>query len=122
LSSRPHRATVAAGFVTGLLAGLRGQSARARALLLAAGLPPAVLSDPRVRVPIAGYMELYNRVVAATGDEAFGLLPAPLRPGSFEFLCRAMISAADLEEALDRGARFLALVLPHLPVKVECGV
>lgn len=104
--------------MTGLLSGLRGQSARARELLRAAGLPPEVLSNPRVRVPIAGYVDLYNRVVAATGDEAFGILPTPLRPGSFEFLCRAMGGAPDLGEALARAGRFLALVIPELEVSV----
>lgn len=119
MSSLPHRATVAAGFVTGLLSGLRGQSTKARELLRAAGLSPDVLSDPRVRVPIAGYVDLYNRAVAATGDEAFGILPTPVRPGSFEFLCRAMVGAPDLGGALERAGRFLALVVPDLSVGLE---
>lgn len=118
MSGPSHRATVAAGFVTGLLSGLRGQSARARALLGAAGLPAGVLADPRVRVPIEGYVELYNRVVAETGDEAFGILPTPLRPGSFEFLCRTMIAAPDLGEALQRACRFLKVVMPDLEVSL----
>ena len=118
LSSPSHRATVAAGFVTGLLSGLRGQSARARGLLAAAGLPAAVLAEPRVRVPIEGYVDLYNRVVAATADEAFNILPTPVRPGTFEFLCRTMIAAPDLGEALQRASRFLKIVMPDLEVSL----
>ena len=43
----------------------------------------------------------------------------PLRRGSFEFLCRAALSAATLEQALDRIARFLHVVLDDLEVEVE---
>lgn len=114
----PFRATVAAGFVTGLLSGLRGRTAQARALLEAVELPPQVLDDPTLRVPIAGYSALYNAVVARLGDEAFGLLPEKLGPGTFEFLCRGMVGARNLEEALARASRFLALVLPCLRVSV----
>jgi AraC-like DNA-binding protein len=39
--------------------------------------------------------------------------------GAFEFLCRGVIGAATLGEALERAARFLALVLPDLAVRVE---
>jgi len=114
-----HRATVAAGFVTGLLSGLRGRRADVAALLAAAGLPREILSDSGVRAPIAAYAALYNAVVARLGDEAFGLFPHRLPPGTFEFLCRGTLGARDLATALDRATRFLALVLPELAVTVE---
>lgn len=116
---RPDRATVAAGFVTGMLSGLGSRGVAPGPLLRAAGIPPSILRDRRARVPIGAYVALYNAVVRALDDEGFGLFAAPLRPGTFEFLCRATAGSATLGEALDRAARFLALVLPQLAVRVS---
>src|SRR5574337_698827 len=44
-----------------------------------------------------------------------------MRCGSFEFLCRSIVSSRSLEEALQRAARFLRLVLPDLQVTVSRG-
>ncbi|MDZ7924130.1 MAG: AraC family transcriptional regulator ligand-binding domain-containing protein [Marinagarivorans sp.] len=52
-------------------------------------------------------------------DEAFGAFFAPMRPGSFEFLCRSCISAPTLAEALSRAGRFLRIVLPDLAVSIR---
>jgi AraC-like DNA-binding protein len=118
-----HRATVAAGFVRGLLSGAVARGVDPAPLLDAAGLDARHLAD-ETRTPIGAYAALYNGIVRALGDEGFGLFSAPLRPGAFEFLCRSSIGAATLGEALDRAARFLAVVLPDLSVgvRVEGGV
>ena len=116
------RATVAAGFVTGMLAGAmaRPNSApRIAQLLAATGVPDSVLSDPSVRIGVAHYAELYNRLAQELDDEAFGLFAAPMRRGSFEFMCRGVIAAANLAEALDRAVRFLHLVLPDIIVRID---
>jgi len=112
----PHRATVAAGFVRGMLSSL--PAARARAMLREAGLEASAL-DPSHRTPITGYANLYNHVVTALGDEGFALFSAPVPRGSFEFLCRGVVGASSLGQALERAARFLALVLPDLRVRIE---
>ena len=106
-----RRATVAAGFVTGLVSGL---PAPRRAALLAA--TPA---DREGRVPLEAYAVLYNSVVEALDDEGFALFPRPIPRGTFEFLCRSLIGSRDLAEALDRATRFLALVVPDLRVRVS---
>ena len=111
-----NRATVAAGFVRGLLSGLAPQ--RAEEVLGAAGLGRGHLDDA-VRTPIAAYAALYNAVVRELSDEGFGLFASPLRPGTFEFLCRGTIGAPTLGIALARGAHFLAVVLPDLEVRVD---
>ena len=112
-----NRATVASGFVTGMLSGLRGRGLDPRLALAAAGLGDEHL-DGRRRTPIGAYAALYNAVVRQLGDEGFGLFAGPIRPGAFEFLARAVVGAATLGEALERAARFLALVLPDLEVRV----
>jgi hypothetical protein len=42
-----------------------------------------------------------------------------MRLGSFEFLCRGCLSAATLDEALQRASRFLRIVLPDFAVSVR---
>jgi AraC-like DNA-binding protein len=113
-----HRATVAAGFVTGLLSGARSRGLDAEGLVAAAGLSPNLVARRDARVPIADYVALYNTVARELGDEGFALFSAPLRRGTFEFLCRGMLGSRDLAEALDRAARFLRVVLPDLRVTI----
>ena len=117
----PHRATVSAGFVTGMLSGLRSKGIDPLPLLRAAGVAPTCLVDRGVRIPIANYAALYNLTVREFDDEGFALFHAPLRLGTFEFLCRSVVGSATLGEALGRTARFLRVVLPDLEVAFERG-
>jgi AraC-like DNA-binding protein len=110
------RATVAAGFVAGLLSGLGERDARA--LLAGVGLAMGHRDGP-LRTPLAAYAALYNAVVQALQDEAFGLFRSRLAPGTFEFLCRSTVGAPTLGVAFERAARFLAIVLPDLAVTVS---
>lgn len=114
-----HRATVAAGFVTGLVSGLRRRGIDPRPLLRSAGVAEASLADRGARVPIGAYVALYNAVARHLDDEGFGLFSTPMRTGSFEFLCRSVVGCRDLEGALRRAARFLRLVLPDLEVEIH---
>ena len=81
-AEKEHRATVAAGFVTGLLSGARGRGLDTSGFLQAAGIRPEVLDEPHARVPIAAYVDLYNIVARSLGDEGFALFAAPLRSGT----------------------------------------
>ena len=107
------QATVAMGFVNGMLAGLARHGIADGPLLSAAGID---IADAASRVPVDRYAALYNRINHRLDDEGFGLFSQPLRVGTFEFLCRACISAPTLAEALLRAARFLRIVLPDLAV------
>lgn len=108
--------TVAGGFVTGMLAGMHRNGLDTTPLLNEFSID---LANPAIRIPLDHYARLYNRVIAMCDDEAFGLMPEPMRPGSFEFLCRAMLGSPNLGEALDRGRRFLAIVLPAMTVDID---
>ncbi len=114
--ARANHATVAMGFVTGMLAGCRRRGCEPTPLLAAAGVD---IADSASRVPLDRYAALYNRINQALDDEAFGLFSQPMRIGSFEFLCRALISAPTLGEALHRSCRFLRIVLPDLAVALR---
>lgn len=113
------RGTVAPAFVRGMLAGARQAGHSPEELLAAVGIDPGCLHDDSRRVPITDYAALYNHINAILDDEAFGLFPTPMRVGCFEFLCRATITAPNLEEALQRAIRFLRAVLPEMAVRVR---
>jgi AraC-like DNA-binding protein len=110
------QATVAIGFVRGMLAGLGRRGIDPAPLLSAAGIDPA---DSASRIPVAQYAALYNLVNRRLDDEGFGLFSQAMRCGSFEFLCRACLSAPTLAEALQRACRFLHIVLPDLTVTIR---
>ena len=114
----PNRtqATVAMGFVSGMLAGLVRRRIDPTPLLAATDID---IADTASRIPIERYAALYNRLNRELDDEGFGLFAQPMRVGSFEFLCRGCLSAPTLAEALTRAARFLHVVLPDMAVSVR---
>jgi AraC-like DNA-binding protein len=115
---RRHQATVALGFVTGMLSSLPHRHVDGAALLRRAGIDPDGLHQGASRVRIESYVALYNLLVQALEDEAFGLFSLPVRLGTMEFLGRSVLTSRNLGEVLDRGARFLGLVVPDLQVSV----
>lgn len=115
----PSHGTVAPAFVRGMLAGVARAGLSPATLLAELGIDADCLGNDARRVPITDYAALYNHINAALDDEAFGLFSAPMRVGSFEFLCRATITAPHLEEALERAIRFLRVVLPAMAVRVR---
>lgn len=104
------------GFVTGMLSGLARQDLNAAPLLTAAGID---IADPASRIPVERYADLYNRITRALDDEGFGLFERKVAPGFFEFLCRSMLGAPTLGDALARAARFLRLALPDLALEIR---
>lgn len=118
IENRPEtsQATVAMGFVAGMLAGLARRGLTAEPLAAAAGIN---LADTDSRISVTRYAALYNLINQTLDDEGFGLFAQPMRLGSFEFLCRGMLSAPTLADALQRASRFLHIVLPDLAVSVR---
>lgn len=117
---RKH-STVAAGFVVGMLAARleRGDRSGLDELLAASDIPPAILTSPSMRIDVDRYAALYNRLAMDGDDEAFGMFAAPLRCGSFEFLCRSVMGAPTLADALDRASRYLRLILPEIRLTAD---
>jgi AraC-like DNA-binding protein len=111
--------TVAIGFVSGILAGISRAGLAPEALLEHAEIATHLLHDRNARIPVARYAALYRLINESLDDEGFALFSRPLHRGSFEFLCRAALSAATLAEALERIARFLHVVLDDLEVELE---
>lgn len=111
--------TVAIGFVRGMLAGVGRAGLAAESLLERAEIAKYLLHERSARIPVARYATLYRLINESLDDEGFALFSRPLRRGSFEFLCRGVLSAAMLEHALERMARFLRIVLDDLEIDVE---
>ena len=111
--------TVAIGFVSGILSGVARAGLAPESLLEHAEIATHLLHDRSARVPVARYATLYRLINEGLDDEGFALFSRPLHRGSFEFLCRAALSATTLEESLGRIARFLHVVLDDLAVEVE---
>ncbi|MCK9284314.1 MAG: AraC family transcriptional regulator [Rhodocyclaceae bacterium] len=78
-----------------------------------------MMADPEARIPVARYASLYRLLTERINDEGFALFSRPVRRGSFEFLCRAVLSSADLDEALQRAGRYLGLVLDDLAIEIR---
>jgi AraC-like DNA-binding protein len=104
------------GFVTGMLAGTRLRRLDVAPILDELGID---IADIASRIPVDRYATLYNRLNHLLDDEGFSLFAQPMRCGSFEFLCRACLSAPTLAEALTRASRFLRIALPDLAVSVR---
>lgn len=111
--------TVAIGFVSGILSGVTRAGLVPEALLEHAAIATDLLRDRKARIPVARYAALYRLINESLDDEGFALFSRPLRRGSFEFLCRAALSATTLEQALERIARYLHVVLDDLDVEVQ---
>ena len=104
-----------------MLSGMLSRGADCRELLASVGLAPQALADAAARLPLVDYARLYNTVVRSLDDEGFAIFSAPVPCGSFEFLCRSVVSSRTLGEALDRAVRFLRLVLPDMAVTIRRG-
>jgi AraC-like DNA-binding protein len=113
--------TVAIGFVTGILAGIGRTGLSPRELLEHAGIASDLIHQRNARVPVARYAALYRLINEQLDDEGFALFSRPLRRGSFELLCRAVLSAPTLETALERIARTLRVLLDDVSVDLESG-
>ena len=107
------------GFVSGILSGVSRAGLTAEGLLEHAGIATHLLHDRSARIPVARYAALYRLINESLDDEGFALFSRPLRRGSFEFLCRATLSAGTLEQALERIARFLHVVQDDLEMELE---
>jgi AraC-like DNA-binding protein len=117
-SSASAHSAVAIGFVSGIVSGLQRFGMSQSELLERAGIAIPLLGDASARIPVARYAALYRLINERLDDEGFGLFSRPLRRGTFEFLCRGALSAATLEEALERIARFLRVVLDDMEVEL----
>lgn len=87
-------------------------------ILASAGIPRSLLVQARGRLTEDQAVAVVQAMWRSTGDELFGLGSHPLPRGSTRLVGYALISAADLEEALTRLRQSLAAV-PAIPLQIE---
>lgn len=117
--ARKQRPSVSIGFVNGMISGFPRIGRVADAILQDVEIAKEQLHHPHARIALPRYAALYRRICEALGEEGFALFSRPIKPGSFEFLCRAVISAPTLEVALVRAGRLLDLLVDDLQVRLE---
>lgn len=115
-----ERHNITPGFVEDALDCLRQRGIDPVPLMASIGLPEKV-TEPVTNVQ---YGRLWWLIAEAIGDEFFGLAARPMRPGSFNLLCYAVLHAGTLERALRRALQFLNIVLddPHGELRIRDGM
>ncbi len=110
--SNPEKDTVSMYFVNAAVAKLT-PSARAK-VLVAAGIPAQVLGASNARVSAPSFSALWLAVARELDDEFFGLDRRAMKVGSFALLCQAVLGCENLERALKRILRGLAVFLDDI--------
>lgn len=115
-----ERHNIAPGFVEDALESVRVRGMDTAALMAKLGLPETV-TEPVTNVE---YGRLWWLIAETINDEFFGLAARPMRPGSFNLLCHAVLHAGTLERALRRALQFLNVVLddPRGELRIRDGM
>jgi AraC-like DNA-binding protein len=101
------------------LAGIGEQSELAKSLLTQAGLASDVLDKSIESISLEQYSHILTMLFQTLNDEAGGFLSTPMRLGSFDLMCHALIGAEDLGEALARLVRFSKVLSEELNYRVH---
>lgn len=107
-----ERDTVSMYFVQAAVARL--DAAATERVLAAAGIPAALLGATAARVPAPAFSQLWLAVARELDDEFFGLDRRAMKVGSFALLCQAVLGCENLDRALRRMLRGLALFLDEV--------
>lgn len=115
-----ERHNIAPGFVEDALESIRIRGIDTVPLMAMIGLPEKV-TEPITNVE---YGRLWWLIAETINDEFFGLAARPMRPGSFNLLCHAVLYAGTLERALRRALQFLNVVLddPQGELRIRDGM
>lgn len=98
-------------FVQAALHGLRGRPDRIEAVLAEAGISRELIKDDNARVAVANFAKLWVAVARELDDEFLGLDSHGMPNGSFALICRNLIHANNLGQALRWCLRNLRLFL-----------
>ena len=109
MTTRKARLTVRA--LQPVIAGLEALGHPVPALLAEAAIPASILADPEAHLPPGSMSRLWDRAVAATGDERLGMHVAMAAPiSSFDLHAYAMLSSPTLRDAYHRACRYQRLI------------
>lgn len=115
-------ATVAASLLIDVVGYLERQGHPAQVVCRAAGLDQVVLDDPNVRLDGACMERTWEAGARLTGDADLGLHTAEVyNPGALHIVGYVVLSCGTAEAALDRLARYAALLNDGLRVRLVHG-
>jgi AraC-like DNA-binding protein len=99
--------TVMTAWTGTLLRALDARGIDSAALVEIAGIDPALLDDPELRVPLDASTRLWEAAVDATQDPTFGIeVSRYVQPTTFHALGPAFLASATLRNALERAGRY----------------
>lgn len=111
--------TISSHYPNTALANCPGDAADHRALLAAAGMPPAILGNTDARVPVENYARLYRLISRRMDDEAFGYLPGRLPYGTFAIGAEYAAHSDNVGEALTKICRYYRVVSDDFRLTLE---
>lgn len=88
-------------------------------LLDACQLSEQLLLNDSTTVPFTSYIDLANAIMLAMDDESCGMLPTPIKPGSFALLCQSCLDCKTLEHFLRRRIKFLGLLSDEIELSLS---
>lgn len=93
-------ATVSPVYVKASLQGAIKKGYNPEEILLAQGLPPQILHNPKLRISTLAFAELSKALTELMRDECAGLLKKPSPIGQLRFLTKACLTSRTLKESL----------------------
>lgn len=92
-------------------------------ILAQVGISPALLTQGRARVTEEQASQILRALWRLTDDELLGMGAHPLPRGSFKLICYGLISADNLDGALQRASSFSAAIpaMPQLETASQHG-
>lgn len=88
-------------------------------LLDEAGIPPALIADPAMRMLPVQFANLMRAWWRRTGDEFLGFTEQPSRVGIFPLMMHAVLAADTLGEALRHGCHFYRVVSDEIALHLH---
>ena len=115
--------TVPVGYLAAAVEAAQGRGVDVRPLLVAAGIAPQLLADPRSRFTPDQVAAFTRALWRFADDELLGLGTAPVPRGTFRLVGYALIHSHDLGTAVDRFVSLRTAVpgLPRFSVASEAG-
>lgn len=107
------------GLVLGIVRAYQRYGLDPQPALREAGIAEPLLQRPQAFLPARQLEVLTTRAMRDLDDEALGLFSRRLRPGSFEMVVRACLSATHLGDALQRWCRYRRALVNDISVALQ---
>jgi len=120
-ATTPGRAVTPAAFVRGVVAAYARYGRDPREALSKGQVPALLLGSPDARVTAAQFEALAGYAMRELDDEALGWFSRRLPWGTYGMLCRASITAPNLEVALKRWCRHHRILTEDVLFELTVG-